>query len=79
MSFLQKKVVVEGESEIWVELRHPWEVLKEVNGDNEKTLLLLTVIWLYRWQLYWKIKRKKFFVASTFLNKHRPQISAALD
>ena len=45
MSFLQKRVVVEGESEIWV-------VPKELDGDNEKTFLLLNVI---------------FFVVSNFL------------
>ena len=47
MSFLQKRVAVEGESEIWVEWRHHWKVQKEVNGDNEQTILLLAVIFFW--------------------------------
>ena len=47
MSFLQKWVVVEGGAgEIWVEWRHQRKVAKEVNCENAKTLLLLTVIFL---------------------------------
>ena len=52
MSFLQKSDVVEGNSEIWVEWRQHWKVTKEVDGDNEKTLLLHTVIFAYRWNIY---------------------------
>ena len=66
MSFRQRGVLVEGESEISVEWRHHWKVPKEVNGDNEKTLLLLTVIFSYRWKIYRSIKWKDFFVASNF-------------
>ena len=36
MSFLQQSDVLEGDSEIWVEWRHHWKVLKEVDGDNER-------------------------------------------
>ena len=42
MSFFEKTVFVEGKREISVE----WTTLKvpkEVNGDSEKTLLLLTI------------------------------------
>ena len=42
--FLPERVVVEGESEVWVEWRHHWKVPNEINDDSQKTLLLLTVI-----------------------------------
>ena len=49
--FLPERVVVEGESEVWVEWRHHWKVPKEVNGDSQKTLLLLTVMFSYSLKL----------------------------
>ena len=68
MSFLLIKMVV-----VECELSEAHcKVPREVNGDNEKTLLLLTEIFSCRWKLYHKIKRKDFFVASNF------QINAAL-
>ena len=40
------------------------EIAESLNGDNEKTLLLLAVIFSYRWKLYHRISRKDFFVVS---------------
>jgi len=45
-------------------------VLEEMNGDNQKTLLLVTVKFSYRW----KVTRKDFFVTSS-----RPPVSTAFE
>ena len=54
MSFLQKRVVVEGRvrSELSEDTTEKRKVPKEVHGDNEKTLLLLTENFSYRWKIY---------------------------
>ena len=43
MSLLQKSDVLEGDTEIWAGWRH-WKVPEKVDDDNEKALLLHTVI-----------------------------------
>jgi len=53
-------------------------VPKETNGDNQKTLLLVTVKFSYRRKYTVKLKEKNS-LSRPILNKRRPGISATFE
>ena len=52
MSFHQKGVLEKERVRVELSKDTNEKVPKEVNGDNEKTLLILTLFVSYRWKIY---------------------------